>query len=40
MVSINADFFHDLGGDSLSAALLITQLRADKATAWLTARDI
>lgn len=40
IVSINADFFHDLGGDSLSAALLITQLRANKATAWVTVRDI
>ena len=40
IVSINADFFRDLGGDSLSAALLITQLRADQTTAWATVRDI
>jgi non-ribosomal peptide synthetase-like protein len=40
VVSINDDFFSDLGGDSLSAALLITQLRGDGATAWVTVRDI
>jgi non-ribosomal peptide synthetase-like protein len=40
VVSVNDDFFRDLGGDSLSAALLITQLRADETTAWVTVRDI
>ena len=39
-VSIHADFFHDLGGDSLAAALLVTTLRDDPLTAWVTARDI
>ena len=40
VVSVEDDFFRDLGGDSLSAALLITQLRADETTAWVTVRDI
>jgi hypothetical protein len=39
-VSIHSDFFHDLGGDSLRAALLVTLLRKDPASAWVTARDV
>ena len=39
-VSLQADFFVDLGGDSLSAAQLVTALRDDPATAWATVRDI
>ncbi len=38
--SIDADFFHDLGGDSLGAALLVSALRADPQTASLTVRDV
>ena len=39
-VSIHSDFFNDLGGDSLRAALLVTLLRKDPATTWVTVRDI
>ncbi len=39
-VSIHDDFFNDLGGDSLRAALLVTLLRSDTATAWVTVRDL
>lgn len=39
-ISIEADFFNDLGGDSLSAAILISLLRDDPATASLTVRDL
>ena len=38
-VSIFDDFF-DLGGDSLSAAMLVTLLRDDPATDWITVSDI
>ena len=38
-ISITANFFEDLGGDSLLAAQLITVLRADPDTAALTVRD-
>ena len=39
-VSVEHDFFHDLGGDSLRAALLISLLREDPATAALAVRDL
>lgn len=39
-VSVDHDFFHDLGGDSLRAALLISLLREDPTTAGLTVRDL
>lgn len=39
-ISTHDDFFKELGGDSLRAALLVTLLRADDATAWVTVRDI
>lgn len=39
-VSVLDDFFVDLGGDSLSAALLVTLLRDDPRTAWITVSDI
>lgn len=39
-VSADHDFFTDLGGDSLAAALLVTRLRDDPATAWVAVRDI
>ena len=39
-VSVDQDFFEDLGGDSLGAALLVTLLRDDPATAWITVRDL
>ena len=39
-VSVLADFFTDLGGDSLSAAMLVTLLRENPATAWVTVSDI
>lgn len=39
-VSIHSDFFHDLGGDSLRAARLVTLLRKDPASAWITVRDV
>ena len=35
-----ADFFRDLGGDSLTAAQLVTRLREDPATAWVSVRDV
>ena len=35
-----ADFFRDLGGDSLTAAQLVTRLREDPETAWVSVRDI
>ena len=38
--SIDHDFFEDLGGDSLGAALLVTRLRDDPASAWITVRDV
>lgn len=40
VISIHEDFFNDLAGDSLSAALLVTLLRDDPVTAWVTVRDI
>ncbi len=39
-VSVEDDFFADLGGDSLSAALLVTLLREDPRTQWATVSDI
>ncbi len=39
-ISIDDDFFKDLGGDSLSAAILVTLLRADNFTSWITVRNI
>ena len=39
-ISIQDDFFHDLGGDSLTAAILVSLLRNDPATAWVTVRDV
>jgi acyl carrier protein len=39
-VSVEDDFFEDLGGDSLSAALLVTLLRDDPRTDWITVSDI
>jgi non-ribosomal peptide synthetase-like protein len=39
-VSVDSDFFADLGGNSLLAAQLISSLRADPATAALTVRDL
>ncbi|MBS0474445.1 MAG: amino acid adenylation domain-containing protein, partial [Proteobacteria bacterium] len=39
-VSVDADFFADLGGDSLSAALLVTLLRDDPRGQWVTVSDI
>jgi non-ribosomal peptide synthetase-like protein len=39
-VSIHDDFFSDLGGDSLHAAMLVSLLRSDEATADVTVRDI
>ena len=38
--SVHDDFFNELGGDSLRAALLVTLLRKDPATAWITVRDV
>ena len=40
VVSVEDDFFADLGGDSLSAALLVTLLRDDRRTQWVTVSDI
>ena len=40
LLSIHDNFFADLGGDSLSAAQLITLLRSDPATASLAVRDV
>ncbi len=39
-VSVNDNFFNDLGGDSLNAAVLISLLRDDPMTANLAVRDI
>ncbi|MGN6819961.1 MAG: amino acid adenylation domain-containing protein [Sphingomonas sp.] len=39
-VSVEADFFEDLGGDSLSAAMLVTLLRDHHHTEWITVSDI
>jgi len=39
-VSVEDDFFEDLGGDSLSAALLVTLLREHDHTDWITVSDI
>jgi non-ribosomal peptide synthetase-like protein len=39
-VSVHDDFFNDLGGDSLAAAVLISLLREDPETALLTVRDV
>ncbi|RZI38519.1 hypothetical protein EGT07_33785, partial [Herbaspirillum sp. HC18] len=39
-VSVEDDFFEDLGGDSLSAALLVTLLREQGAADWVTVSDI
>jgi len=39
-VSVEDDFFEDLGGDSLSAALLVTLLREDNHTDWITISDL
>lgn len=39
-VSVDDDFFNDLGGSSLQAAELISLLRSDPATATLTVRDL
>jgi len=39
-VSVTADFFEGLGGDSLSAAMLVTLLREHDHTEWITVSDI
>jgi non-ribosomal peptide synthetase-like protein len=39
-IGVDDDFFEDLGGSSLQAAMLITELRADPVTAGLTVRDL
>lgn len=39
-ISTDSDFFMDLGGDSLSAALLVTRLRASDVTSWVAVRDV
>ncbi|MBS0254537.1 MAG: amino acid adenylation protein, partial [Proteobacteria bacterium] len=39
-VSVEADFFEGLGGDSLSAAMLVTLLREDARADWITVSDI
>ena len=39
-VSVEDDFFETLGGDSLRAALLVTLMREDLRTAWITVSDI
>jgi non-ribosomal peptide synthetase-like protein len=39
-VSIDDDFFDQLGGDSLRAALLVSRLRENPATACLAVRDV
>ncbi|HEX5183212.1 MAG TPA: amino acid adenylation domain-containing protein [Allosphingosinicella sp.] len=39
-LSVEDDFFEDLGGDSLSAAMLVTLLRDESATDWITVSDI
>jgi non-ribosomal peptide synthetase-like protein len=40
VVSVGHDFFHDLGGDSLRAAMTISLLRDDPTTEALTVRDL
>ncbi|MBV9929877.1 MAG: amino acid adenylation domain-containing protein [Alphaproteobacteria bacterium] len=39
-ISVDDDFFESLGGDSLSAAMLVTLLREDPATDWITVSDV
>jgi len=39
-VSIHDDFFNDLGGDSLTAAMLVSKLREEMSTASVTVRDV
>jgi amino acid adenylation domain-containing protein len=39
-VSVTADFFEGLGGDLLTAAMLVTLLREDWRTDWVTVSDI
>jgi non-ribosomal peptide synthetase-like protein len=39
-IGVDRDFFHDLGGDSLRAAMAISLLRNDPATASLAVRDL
>lgn len=39
-ISVHDDFFTDLGGDSLRAALLVSLLRENSGTAWVTVRDL
>ena len=39
-IGVDRDFFHDLGGDSLRAAMVISLLRDDPATAALAVRDL
>ncbi len=39
-VSVHDNFFHDLGGDSLNAAVLISLLRDDPQTESVTVRDL
>ena len=39
-ISVEDDFFLDAAGDSLSAALLVTHLREDARTNWVTVSDI
>jgi non-ribosomal peptide synthetase-like protein len=39
-VSVEDDFFQDLGGDSLRAAILVSLLRDDPVTAYVDARDL
>jgi len=39
-ISIHDDFFRDLGGDSLGAALVVSSLREQPATAVLATRDV
>ena len=39
-VSVFGDFFTDLGGDSLTAAQLVTRLRGEPGTEWVTVRDV
>ena len=39
-ISVHDDFFADLGGDSLGAAILISLLREDHATSALATRDL
>lgn len=39
-VSVDRDFFTALGGDSLTAAMLVTRLREHASTSWIAVRDI